>query len=56
MEEATDMIGSTIVVINNTAREATEGSVILAVAGITLLLVVSVFVIGEIWTRWRNRK
>lgn len=56
MEEATSMIGSTIVVINNTAREATEGSVILSVAGITILIVVGVFVMGEIWTRWKKRK
>lgn len=50
------MIGSTVVVINNTARESTEGSVILAVAGITILVVVIVFTVGELWSRWRNRK
>jgi hypothetical protein len=50
------MIGSTIVVINNTARETTEGNVVLAVAGITLLVVIGVFVIGSMWRRWSNRK
>lgn len=50
------MIGSTVVVINNAARESTEGSVILAVAGITIVAVVLVFIIGELWGRWRNRK
>ena len=50
------MIGSTAVVISNNAREVTEGSVVLAVAGTTLAVVIGVFVIGEAWSRWRKRK
>jgi DNA-binding beta-propeller fold protein YncE len=57
LEEEANMIGSTIVVINNqNQREVTEGSVILAVSSITVAAVVGVFVIGAAWKRWRDRK